>query len=90
VFNHTEICLIIAQYNGWNEHLDTTIPFNKQIDDLFNPISIEERCSTAYNIFRERNNLVNNNVNKIPIIIDLLNGELKDKKRNNQIDNEEI
>lgn len=72
--------LSIAQYNGWNEHLDTTIPFNKQIDDLFNPISIEERCSTAYNIFRERNNLVNNNVNKIPIVIDLLNGELKDKK----------
>ena len=70
----------MSQYNGWNEHLDTTIPFNKQIDDLFNPISIEERCSTAYNIFRERNNLVNNNVNKIPIVIDLLNGELKDKK----------
>lgn len=72
--------LSIAQYNGWSEHLDTTIPFNRQIDDFFNPVSLEERCSTAYNIFRERNNLVNNNVNKIPIVIDLLNGELKDKK----------
>lgn len=72
--------LSIAQYNGWNENLDTTIPFNKQIDALFNPIALEEKCSTAYNIIRERNSLVNNNVDKIPILINLLNNELKDKK----------
>ena len=75
-----DVRLCIAQYNGWNENLNTTIPFNKQIDDLFNPISLEERASTAYNIIRERNNLVNNNCSKIPVIINLLNNELKDKK----------
>lgn len=72
--------LSIAQYNGWSETLDTSIPFNKTIDDIFNPIVLAEKASTAYNIIRTRIDFVNNYNGKLKVILDLLNGELKDKK----------
>lgn len=44
----------IASYNGWHENLDKNSPFDKQIDEYFNPIVIEEKATAAYNIMRER------------------------------------
>lgn len=70
----------IAQYNGWSPELDTTIPFNKTIDEIFNPISLAERASSAYNVIRSRNDLLNNNKDKFPIILNLINNQLKNKK----------
>lgn len=70
----------IAAYNGWRTDLDTSIPFNAEIDKHFNPIVLEEKANTAYNIMRERRNIVTDNNAKLPIILDLVNNQLKNKK----------
>ena len=62
----------LAKENGWSETLDTSIEFNKNIDDIYNPNSLFERANTLYNIIRERINLVTDNISKIPAIIDIL------------------
>lgn len=61
----------IAEYNGWSNTLDMSIPFNVQIDRMFNPITIRERASTCYNIIRERQLLVTDAECKLPVINDL-------------------
>ena len=63
----------LAKENGWSETLDTSIEFNKNIDDIYNPNSLFERANTLYNIIRERINLVTDNISKIPAIIDIIN-----------------
>lgn len=62
----------IAFKNGWNYNLDTTIPFNKQIDDIYNPNALLEKASTIYNITRERSDLITDNKNKIPAIDNII------------------
>lgn len=63
----------LAKENGWSEVLDTTIEFNKRIDDIYNPNSLFERANTLYGIIRERLNLVTDNVAKLPVIVDIIN-----------------
>lgn len=62
----------LAIENGWSETLDTTIEFNKRIDDVYNPNSLFERASTLYNIIRERSNLITDNNAKLAIIVDII------------------
>lgn len=63
----------LAKENGWSEVLDTTMEFNKRIDDIYNPNSLFERANTLYGIIRERLNLVTDNVSKLPVIVDIIN-----------------
>lgn len=70
----------IASYNGWHENLDKNSPFDKQIDEYFNPIVIEEKATAAYNIMRERKNLLTDNKAKFNVVVDLLKNELVNKK----------
>ena len=70
----------IASYNGWHENLDKNSPFDKQIDEYFNPIVIEEKATAAYNIMRERKNLLTDNKAKFNVVVDLLKNELANKK----------
>lgn len=58
----------IAKDNGWSEILDTSIPFNKQIDEAYNPNSLYERANNFYNITKQRRNLVTDNVCKLDVI----------------------
>ena len=67
-----EIRSMIANNNGWSETLDTTIEFNKRIDDIYNPNSLFERANTVYNIMSQRRNLVTDNDAKLPIIKDII------------------
>ena len=64
----TEFRTNLAKENGWNEHLDTTIPFMKQIDDTYNPNIIYERACTFYNITKSRRDLISDNEAKFETI----------------------
>lgn len=69
----------IAKENGWSENLDMSIPFNKQIDAIYNPNALLDRVCTIYEIMKNRRNLVTDNKNKLPIILDIIN-KYPDKK----------
>lgn len=58
----------LAHENGWNENLDTNIPFMKQIDDIYNPNILFERACTFYTITKQRRDLVCDNTAKLEII----------------------
>lgn len=66
----------LARENGWNERLDTSIEFNKKIDEVYNPNSLLERANILYNIIRERLNMLTDNNNKLPAIVDIINKHL--------------
>lgn len=69
----------LAYKNGWNYNLDTTVGFNKQIDDIYNPNALLEKASIIYNIIKERLNLVTDNKVKLPAIDDIIS-QNEDKK----------
>ena len=48
--------------------------------NYFNPIVIEEKATAAYNIMRERKNLLTDNKAKFNVVVDLLKNELANKK----------
>lgn len=60
-----QLCLNIAQENGWSDHLDMTIPFNKELDNIYNPGSLKERANLTYDIIRKRQNLLSDYKGKI-------------------------
>lgn len=62
-FRHT-----LAKENGWNEHLDTSIDYHKQIDDIYNPNILFERACNFYTISKQRRDLVSDNEAKLEII----------------------
>lgn len=61
----------LAIYNGWREDLDTTIEFQRQIDDVYNPNELYERACKFYDITRKRREIVSNNENKLQAILEL-------------------
>lgn len=69
----------LAKENGWNENLDTNIPFMKQIDDIYNPNIIYERACTFYTIAKNRRDLVSDNEAKFEAIRDICQNN-KDKR----------
>lgn len=75
----TQICYQIAQANGWNEHLDMSIEFNREIDRLYNPMNLKERASKTYEIIRCRSKLLSDYKEKLNIISDIVQSNL-DKK----------
>ena len=62
----------LAKENGWSETLDTSLDFNKQIDDVYNPNALFERANTLYNIIRERTNLLTDNKSKLDKIVEII------------------
>lgn len=73
------ICSQIAASNGWNEHLDMTVSFNQNLDELYNPIALKERASNTYEIIRERNKLLSDYEHKLEVIKDIVNSNLNKK-----------
>lgn len=74
-----QLCANIANENGWSDHLDMTIPFNKEIDSMYNPGSLRERANLTYDIIRKRQNLLSDYKDKIKEI-DSIYTEHTDKK----------
>lgn len=67
------ICNQIANANGWNEHLDMDIPFNKEIDAVFNPIVLKERASVTYDIIRHRSKILADYKDKKEKVYEIVN-----------------
>lgn len=72
-------CEQLAISNGWNERLDMSIDYNRQIDELYSPNAIKNRADETYNIIRKRARLVANYSKKVNAVIDIVN-ENKGKK----------
>lgn len=62
----------LAYANGWSENLDTTTEFNKQIDEVYNPVSLYQRAESFFNIARTRRELLMNNENKFNTIFNII------------------
>lgn len=75
----TEYRNMIAKENGWREDLDTTIPYMKEIDDIYNPNILYERVCNFYNITKQRRDLVSDNEMKLNTIYNIITNN-KDKK----------
>ena len=75
----TQICYQIAQENGWNEHLNMNIEFNREIDKLYNPNNLKERASKTYEIIRERLKLLSDFKGKIQQVEEIVHNN-PDKK----------
>lgn len=75
----TQLCLQIAKENGWNEHLDMSIEYNRQIDELYNPNALSERARLIYEYIRNRNIIATDYRAKLDKILEIVN-ENKDKK----------
>lgn len=62
----------LANANGWSEKLDTTTEFNRQIDEIYNPVSLYQRAESFFNITRARRELVMNSENKFNTIFKVI------------------
>lgn len=67
------ICDAIARTNGWDNHLDMSSQFNRDIDKLYSPAAIKERADSIYNIVRERSTKLANSKDKLSNILDIVN-----------------
>lgn len=65
--------------NGWSETLDTSIEYNKSIDDCFNPNHLYELSCNFNNIVNLRKGLILNNKNKIKVIEDIIRNNPNNK-----------
>jgi len=74
-----EICNQLARENGWNDHLDMSYEYNRQIDELYNPNNLRDRASQTYEVIRNRSNLVSDYEGKLDTILELVNNHPKDK-----------
>lgn len=67
------ICDAIARTNGWDNHLDMSSQFNRDIDKLYSPAAIKERADSIYNIVRERSTKLASSKDKLSNILDIVN-----------------
>lgn len=73
------ICAQIAQENGWNEHLDMSFEYNRQIDELYNPNNLRDRATQTYEIIRNRTNLLADYEGKLEKVLELVKKHSGDK-----------
>ena len=74
-----QICYQIARDNGWDEHLDMSIPINVQLDELYNPNNLRDRASQTYETIRNRSQLLSDYNGKLEQIFKIVE-ENKGKK----------
>ena len=67
-----QICRNIAKNNGWSENLDMSIEYNRQIDFLFNPISLSDRAKLTYDVIRNRTEFLTNYPNKLEAVYEIV------------------
>lgn len=64
-------CYDVAINNGWNKNLDTSIDYQKQIDEEFNPNVLYEKARAFFNVVPLRKQIVSDCDAKLPIIYDI-------------------
>lgn len=67
------ICEQIANANGWDLHLDMSLPYNVDIDSMYNPNTLFERASSTYEMIRKRTELLADYERKLPKIASIVN-----------------
>ena len=70
------VCDAIARTNGWDNHLDMSSEFNRDIDKLYSPAAIKERADSIYNIVRERSTKLASSRDKLNSILEIVNNHL--------------
>lgn len=70
------VCDAIARTNGWDNHLDMSSEFNRDIDKLYSPAAIKERADSIYNIVRERSTKLASSKDKLNSILEIVNNHL--------------
>lgn len=75
----SSICNQIAIENGWNDSLDMTVEYNRNIDELYNPNSLRERATRTYEIIRNRNILLSDYEPKLAKILEIINKHKNEK-----------
>lgn len=67
-----QVCRNIAKSNGWAEKLDMNVEYNRQIDFLFNPISLADRAKLTYDIIRNRTEFLSNYESKLESVYEIV------------------
>lgn len=67
-----DVCNTIAANNGWSDDIDFSIPFYKQIDDVFNPNNLKEKADVFYNVIRKRSLLCTDNDAKLEAVFNII------------------
>lgn len=69
----------LAHKNGWNENLDTSVDFIKQIDNIYNPNVLLERACNFFTISKQRRDLLANNAAKLEVIKNIVDANINKK-----------
>ena len=72
----SEFRYMLAKENGWDENLDTSIDFQKQIDAIYNPNVLFEKACMFYTISKQRRDLVTDGKEKLEEIFDICKDNL--------------
>ena len=67
----SEYCYNVAINNGWNPNLDTTIEYQRDIDDQYNPIVLHEKARNFFNVTALRKKIVTDAEDKLDKILEL-------------------
>jgi hypothetical protein len=70
-----DYCSRIASENGWNDRLDMSIELNRKIDEIYNPVSLQERASNTYKLIKQRINVCADYNGKINAIIEAIQND---------------
>lgn len=71
-----QICCQIAYKNGWDEHLDMSIPINVQLDTIYSPTALNNRANNVYDFIRNRIQFCTDYIDKINIILNIVKNNL--------------
>jgi len=68
----TKIREILADAMGWKQDLDLSNNYNRNLNTYWNPNALYERCKAFKNIVDYRNELINNNDNKLNTVLEII------------------
>lgn len=74
-----DYCNRLAYDNGWNEHLDMSIEYNRLVDDTYNPNVLNEKANKIFEFIRLRNDILSSYEGKLEQIYKICK-ENEDKK----------
>lgn len=66
-----DYCNRIAHDNGWNEHLDMSIEYNRLVDDMYNPNILNEKANKIFEFIRLRNTILSDYEGKLKEIYNI-------------------
>lgn len=67
-----QVCEHVAKLMGWNKELDTNTDRGKQLNYLWSPSAIKERCHNYRKVIKRRNDLINNNITKLNAVLEII------------------